>query len=135
MKIFLGGTCNDSTWRSRLIPRLKCDYFNPVVENWTEECVKIEEEQKLICDKLLFVITPLQTGYYSFAEIISCSYEFPEKLIVCFSREDQDNFLRIHNFDDSRWLSLTRINDIYLKKKNIPCFWNLEDLGEYLNSL
>lgn len=37
-KIFLGGTCNESTWRDRVIKKLKIDYFNPVVEDWTPEC-------------------------------------------------------------------------------------------------
>lgn len=37
MKVFLGGTCAGYDWRSKLIPLLKCDYFNPVVKNWTEE--------------------------------------------------------------------------------------------------
>jgi len=33
MKIFLGGTCNESTWRNRIIPMLEIDYFNPVVDD------------------------------------------------------------------------------------------------------
>lgn len=37
MKVFLGGTCEGRDWRNELIPKLKCDYFNPVVEEWTEE--------------------------------------------------------------------------------------------------
>jgi len=32
-KIFLGGTCNNSTWREQLIPMLQINYFNPVVDN------------------------------------------------------------------------------------------------------
>ena len=42
-KIFLGGTCSNSTWRKDLIPLLKennIDYFNPMKENWTEEMAK-----------------------------------------------------------------------------------------------
>jgi len=31
-KVFLGGTCNESTWRDELIPMLEIDYFNPVVD-------------------------------------------------------------------------------------------------------
>ena len=45
MKIFLGGTCNESTWREKLIPLLEdrdIDYFNPVVSNWSEECYQEE---------------------------------------------------------------------------------------------
>ncbi len=34
-KVFLGGTCNESTWRDRLIKLLKINYFNPVVKDWT----------------------------------------------------------------------------------------------------
>lgn len=34
MEIFLGGTCNNSKWRDKLIPMIFCEYFNPVVDNW-----------------------------------------------------------------------------------------------------
>ena len=40
MKVYLGGTCNNSNWRNKLITILKVDYFNPVVEDWTPECMK-----------------------------------------------------------------------------------------------
>lgn len=36
-RVFLGGTCNDSTWRDNLIQQLEIDYFNPVVPDWTED--------------------------------------------------------------------------------------------------
>jgi hypothetical protein len=32
-KVFLGGTCAETTWRDDLIPKLQIDYFNPVVED------------------------------------------------------------------------------------------------------
>ena len=44
-KVFLGGTCNESTWRNELIPLLEnagVEYFNPVVDNWTPECQEEE---------------------------------------------------------------------------------------------
>lgn len=41
MKVFLGGTCNESTWREKLIPMLKIDYFNPVVKDWKSENMNI----------------------------------------------------------------------------------------------
>ena len=46
MKVFLGGTCAESKWRDNIIPQLKCEYFNPVVDDWTPECQKIEERKK-----------------------------------------------------------------------------------------
>lgn len=60
-KVFLGGTCNESTWRDELIPKLEeidFDYFNPVVEDWTPECQDIEIYEKANnCDIHLYVIT------------------------------------------------------------------------------
>lgn len=32
LKFFLGGTTNNTNWRDKLIPKLKIDYFNPVVD-------------------------------------------------------------------------------------------------------
>lgn len=72
-KVFLGGTCNESTWRDELIKKLKIDYFNPVVDDWTEECYKEELRQREICDYCLYVITPRMTGVYSIAEVIDDS--------------------------------------------------------------
>ena len=68
-KVFLGGTCNDSTWRDNLIPLLKIDYFNP--EDWTEECQAIqmyEKENK--CNIHLYVITKEMKGVFSIAEAV-----------------------------------------------------------------
>lgn len=74
MKVFLGGTCNNSTWRDALIPRLKelgIDYFNPVVEDWTPACQLEEENQKMFeCDVQLYHITSAMTGVFSIAEAV-----------------------------------------------------------------
>ena len=73
-KVFLGGTCNDSTWRDELIPMLKIDYFNPVVPDWTPVCQQKEIAEKQICKIHLYVITPQQKGLFTPAEIIDSSY-------------------------------------------------------------
>ena len=73
MKIFLGGTCNGSTWRDGLTPLLgrhKFDYFNPVVEDWTPACQEEEYRQKKICNVHLYVITKEMTGVFSIAEAV-----------------------------------------------------------------
>lgn len=70
-KVFLGGTCNGSTWRESLIPVLSVDYFNPVVDDWTPDCQQEEENQKnLFCNIHLYVITSDMTGTFSIAEAI-----------------------------------------------------------------
>ena len=66
-KVFLGGTCNNSTWRDEIIEELTINYFNPVVENWTPECMKEELKQRKECDICLYVITSEMTGVYKLA--------------------------------------------------------------------
>lgn len=78
-KIFLGGT--QSEWRGDLEPLLKKEkisYFNPVVKNWKPEDKLIEDQEKEDSDCHLYYITPEQTGFYSFAEIINSSWEAQE---------------------------------------------------------
>ena len=77
-KWFLGGTCAGTKWRDELIPMLDkfgVKYFNPVVEDWTEECIAIEEDEKNNkCNCHLYVLTPDMQGTYSIAEIIHSTH-------------------------------------------------------------
>lgn len=88
MKVFLGGTCSDSTWRKYAIEQLTIDYFNPIVDEWNDEAQKIEEEEKASSDYHLYFLTPLYEGYFSIAEIIDESFHHPEKVIFSFIEED-----------------------------------------------
>lgn len=92
MKVFLGGTCNESTWRDELIPLLKIDYFNPVVDDWTPQCMEEELYQRKVCDFCLYVITPKMTGVYSIAEVVDDSNKRPSKTIFCFLEYDDTYF-------------------------------------------
>lgn len=78
-KIFLGGTCAQTTWRDELIEYMKNDqveWFNPVVKNWTPECQAVEEDEKNNkCNVHLYVITPEMIGVYSVAEIINSCWQ------------------------------------------------------------
>ena len=86
-KVFLGGTCNESTWRDELIPQLEdinFDYFNPVVEDWTPECQDIEiYEKENNCNIHLYVITNKMKGVFSIAEAIESVFNKDKKTIFC----------------------------------------------------
>ena len=103
IKVFLGGTCNESTWRDELIPMLKIDYFNPVVDDWTSECMIEEIKQREMCDYCLIVITPAMTGVYSIAEVVDDSNKRPEKTIFCILNTD-------NKFSDSQMRSLNSVS-------------------------
>ena len=83
MKVFLGGTCSGYRWRNVLIPMLKCDYYNPIVKNWSEADRLREVQERETADYVLYVITSGMKGVYSIAEIIDDSNKRPEKTIVC----------------------------------------------------
>lgn len=81
-RIFLGGTCpkwKGKDWRDELMPELDkigISYFNPVVKDWTPDCIEIENIEKAEkCDCELYILTPAMKGVYSVAEIINASYE------------------------------------------------------------
>jgi hypothetical protein len=61
---------------------LEIDYFNPVVDDWTEECMEEEIRERENCSFCLYVLTPEMTGVYSVAEVVDDSNKRPEKTIL-----------------------------------------------------
>lgn len=126
-KVFLGGTCNESTWRDELIPMLNIDYYNPVVEDWTPECMAEEIRQRELCDYVLYVITPEMTGVYSIAEAVDDSNKRPEKCIFC------PLILQKNGFDKGQIRSLTAVANM-IKDNGAVSFITLEEVAAYLNT-
>lgn len=95
-RIFLGGTCADTTWRDELIPSLEklgFNYFNPVVADWTPEAQKNEEyEKENHCRIHLYVITKEMKGVFSIAEVIDSVYQPGIKTILQVIPEGFDSF-------------------------------------------
>ena len=126
-KVFLGGTVNKSAWRDKLIPLLKINYFNPVVKEWTPKSQTEEIRQREKCDYCLYVITPKMTGVYSIAEVVSDSYEQPEKTIFCVLPEDEGD-----TFDEAQIRSLIAVEQM-IRKNKAKVFNSLEEIADYLN--
>lgn len=135
IKVFLGGTCNDSPWRDELIPMLRkngIDYFNPVVDDWNEECQKEEIRQREICDFVLYTITPKMTGSYSIAEVVDDSNKRPEKTIFCLLDKDIHNGYQIE-FGIGPLKSLLSVEKMVLRN-GARTFHSLEEVSKYLAS-
>ena len=126
-KVFLGGTVNNSTWRDEMIPQLKINYFNPVVENWDEKAYKQELFERENCDYCLYVITPKLTSFYSIAEVIDDSNKRPGKTIFCFMNEDKDK-----KFTPFQVKSMSAIGKM-VKKNGGQWLENINDVVSYLN--
>ncbi|MGB5217100.1 MAG: nucleoside 2-deoxyribosyltransferase domain-containing protein [Smithella sp.] len=128
MKVFLGGTCNDSSWRQQIIPMLDIDFFNQVVDDWTPQCMAEELRQREQCDFVLYVITPRMTGVYSIAEAVDDSNKRPDKTIFVRLLEDGEK-----KFDNGQWKSLGAVSDM-VSRNGGTCFTCLKSAAYYMNS-
>jgi hypothetical protein len=127
-KVFLGGTCNKSNWRDKLIPMLKINYFNPVVDNRDDEAAKIELQERKNCDYVLYVITPKMTGVYSIAEVVDDSNKQPEKTILCILGKDSEL-----TFSESQLKSLKAVIKMVTLNGAKYCS-SLKNVANYLNA-
>ncbi|MEM7057234.1 MAG: nucleoside 2-deoxyribosyltransferase domain-containing protein [Pseudomonadota bacterium] len=122
-KVYLGGTVNGSTWRDRLIPLLKVDYFNPVVDDWTPEFMAEEVRQRTLCDYCIYVLTPKMTGVYAVAEVVDDSNKRPEKTIFCVLYEDDGA-----EFDAHGTKSMTQVRKMVGENGALIC-QSLEEIA------
>lgn len=127
-KVFLGGTCNGSTWRDALIPFLSIDYFNPVVDDWDENAYQEELKQREECDYCLYMITPRMTGVYSIAEVIDDSNKRPEKTVFMFLEKDNGE-----SFTPEQIKSLEKVQTM-VEENGATVFNDVEELVQFLNS-
>ncbi len=93
-KIFLGGTCAETTWRKDLISKLNSiPYFNPVVEDWTPECQAIEiQEKEFECNIHFYCITKEMQGVFSIAEVVDSVHNKFKRTILHVVPDGFDKF-------------------------------------------
>lgn len=119
---------NGSLWRDRLIPLLKCTYFNPVVPDWNDEAYQEELRQREYCDYCLYVITPKMTGVYSIAEVIDDSNKRPNKTLFCVLHSDDTD-----EFSAAQLKSLNAVAKM-VESNGGKVFNELTSLAKFLNS-
>lgn len=129
LSVFLGGTCNESTWRDELIPMLNqgISAFNPVVPDWNEEAYRRELHARAYSDYVLYVITPRMTGVYSIAEVVDDSNKRPKKTIFTYLERDNDL-----SFNAGQLKSLKAVGSM-VKENGGKVFVNLQEIADFLN--
>lgn len=127
---FLGGTVNGSTWRERLIPRLTTSYFNPVVQDWTIEDRAREEQAKAAAQVIVYCITPLQRGFYTWVELaVTALASTDKKIAIVVLNEDGGIKWDNHQAD-----SITAIENLLATYSNVFVAYTLEELADFINS-
>lgn len=128
--VFLGGTCNGSKWREKLVESLYIKAFNPVVKEWTEEARINEENIKAQVPILLYVITPNQHGFYSIAEmIVSALNETNKQTIICFLDNDDGEM-----FTEEQKKSNKNIETLLNTYVATYFYYSLEEVANHINS-
>ena len=123
---------------------LEIDYFNPVVDDWTEECYQEELRQREICDYCLYVITPRMTGVYSIAEVVDDSNKRPEKTIFCILNYDLSDYKMkvvdgkkvrkyVETFNVGQLKSLDKVG-VMVEKNGGKYFKSLSEVAKFLNN-
>ncbi len=123
MKVFLGGTCAGRKWRDEITPKLICDYYNPIVKNWSEEDRLREVRERQTADIVVYTITSDMAGVYSIAEIIDDSNKRPHKTVLCIL---YDGFNKKMAHSLRAVANLARENGAYVVE-------SLDELVTYLN--
>lgn len=127
-KLFLDGTCNNSTWRDKLISMLTCTYFNPVVPDWNKTAYQEELRQRKSCEYCLYVITPNMTDVYSIAEAVDDSNKRPEKTLFCVLDTDTNG-----EFNVAQMKSLMAVEKM-IRNNGARVFNSLEDIAKFVNN-
>lgn len=123
-KVFLGGTCGDSTWRDELEPQITgIDYFNPVVEDWDTDAQKEEDRQKGICNIHLYGLTREQSGAYSFFEIAYSLYNGKKVILLILDINQSSQFKT----------TIEKIVADLADNPMVSIFYNIGDIVVHLN--
>jgi hypothetical protein len=94
--VFLGGTTNNSKWRDEFLKLIKesdktIKCFNPVVENWTPECIDLENFVKYHSKYHVYVLTPRMLGVYSIAEMCESVHDKTKNTYFYIKDDDIDD--------------------------------------------
>ncbi len=130
--VFLGGTCNGSTWRDELIPKLdpaRVSAFNPVVEDWNEQAQAEEDYHKENDDFTLYVLTPEMTGVYSVFELAMDSCKRPGRVVACILEERDGK-----TFEGQVAKNMKKIKKDLVKNGTLV-FDNLDQIAMFFNTL
>jgi hypothetical protein len=128
MKVFLGGTVNGSKWRNPVKEKLTIDYFDPVVEDWTDAAYERELSERRYCNYVLYVLTPKMTGYYAVAEVTDDSYHRPDRTIYCYLPTDGGESFTPDQIKEFEYLGKTVV------KNGGVWLTSLDEIVSFLNS-
>lgn len=90
--VFLGGSCDPTTWRADVavpeLSRASIPFFNPQIADWHPNLIALEAKAKEVCDVLLFVIDSSTRAIASMLE--STEYIMSHRRVVIVIQDIRD---------------------------------------------
>lgn len=124
MRVFLGGTCSGYDWRKNLIDMIDCDYYNPIVEDWSEADRIREVFERESDDCIVYVITSGIEGVYSIAEVVDDANNRPDKTIFCVLTKGMNKKMK---------KSIEAVMNL-VSSKGVPVCDSLDKLAKLINA-
>lgn len=97
IEIFLGGSCNPTTWRKKVaIPYLEMNgisYYNPQITDWTPEVVSLEHTAKQKAKVLFFVIDKQTRSTVSIVESAFMATQNRHIVLVIFPLDEETSYI------------------------------------------
>lgn len=127
--IFLAGTCSGSNWRDKFMEELKDAPFNPYIKDveWTPQAAQNEVAMRNAAAKIVFGITPKQTGPLTIFELGVSIISSPDRTVVMIVDEDEGDTWTEHT---KKAIDVIRAS---CEAQKVPIFDNPEQCIAFLN--
>ncbi|XP_037300226.1 uncharacterized protein LOC115445777 isoform X2 [Manduca sexta] len=130
-EVFLGGSCNPTTWRSDIaIPMLKkmgITYFNPQVEDWSTELIEVEHRAKAAARALLFVLDSETRAVAASVEAANLAAA-PRDLLLVLRPYTRHQTIGNETISDHEYVELSRARATLqeaVERRGLPAFTDI----------
>ncbi|XP_049887571.1 uncharacterized protein LOC126381971 isoform X2 [Pectinophora gossypiella] len=130
-EVFLGGSCNPTTWRSDIaIPMLKkmgITYFNPQVDDWSTELMEVEHRAKAAARALLFVLDSETRAVAASVEAAHLAAA-PRDLLLVLRPYTRHQNIGSETIDDQEYVELSRARATLqeaVERRGLPAFTDI----------
>ncbi|KAL4706865.1 hypothetical protein ACJJTC_010099 [Scirpophaga incertulas] len=130
-EVFLGGSCNPTTWRSDIaIPMLKkmgITYFNPQVDDWSTELMEVEHRAKAAARALLFVLDSETRAVAASVEAALLAAE-PRDLLLVLKPYSRHQTIGQENISEHEYVELSRARATLqevVERRGLPAFTDI----------
>ncbi|XP_047514419.1 uncharacterized protein LOC125055831 isoform X2 [Pieris napi] len=130
-EVFLGGSCNPTTWRSDIaIPMLKqmgITYFNPQVDDWSTELIEVEHRAKAQARALLFVLDSETRAVAACVEAAHLAAA-PRDLLLVLRPYSRHQAIGRETISDQEYIELSRARSTLqevVERRGLPAFTDI----------